>query len=102
MLVRLTRIQALLVIFTTCLGSLGSWFAYSIAATVEKQNVETSLYEIAYTQALKAQATFRHTPKLHTYRLQGTPFQPMYTSMKLRPSFWHYIGELRHRQLLLC
>ncbi|WP_104402432.1 sensor domain-containing diguanylate cyclase [Vibrio penaeicida] len=55
MLVRLTRIQALLVIFTTCLGSLGSWFAYSIAATVEKQNVETSLYEIAYTQALKAQ-----------------------------------------------
>ncbi|MBD1557087.1 diguanylate cyclase [Vibrio sp. S9_S30] len=55
MLVRLTRIQALLVIFTACFGSLGSWFAYSIAATVEKQNVETSLYEIAYTQALKAQ-----------------------------------------------
>ncbi|CCN49484.1 putative protein with GGDEF and CHASE domains [Vibrio nigripulchritudo MADA3029] len=55
MLVKLTRIQALLVLFTTCLGSLSSWFVYSIAATVEKQNVETSLYEIAYTQALEAQ-----------------------------------------------
>ena len=75
---------------------LGTYISY---AADSKRYVD--MYK-QYTQALKAQATFRHTPKLHTYRLQGTPFQPMYTSMKLRPSFWHYIGELRRRQLLLC